>query len=286
MRAEQRDGSGAAAKAGGLRGYWALIGAQFQAAFNDNAYENLLMTLAAFGVAGAAGKDENVSFVLIVFTLPFMFSSPYGGQLADRFSKRSVSIAVKLGEIGIMIAGCLALFSPEHLWVSLLVLGLMGVRAGIFGPSKYGILPELVPEKKLSWANGVIELTTFVAIMGGTIAGIFLYWQFKAWLPGAMLPLMALSVIGAWIALGITKVPAANPSRPIRLNAVKELWRYFGYARRDRVLWLAVLGNAFKSAADPELSLMAMPTYLGQILPVGVVGLLVAGMLAADMGPG
>jgi acyl-[acyl-carrier-protein]-phospholipid O-acyltransferase/long-chain-fatty-acid--[acyl-carrier-protein] ligase len=244
-QAPEQAAGAAAARSGGLRGYWALIAAQFQAAFNDNAYENLLMTLAAFGVAGAAGKDENVSFVLIVFTLPFMFSSPYGGQFADRFSKRSVSIAVKLGEIGIMVAGCLALFSPQHLWISLLVLGLMGVRAGIFGPSKYGILPELVPEKKLSWANGVIELTTFVAIMGGTIAGIYLYWQFKAWLPGAMFPLMALSAIGAWVAFGITKVPSANPTRPIRLNAAGELWRYFHYARRDRVLWLAVLGNAF-----------------------------------------
>lgn len=46
---------------------------------------------------------------------------------------------------------------------------------------------------------------------------------------------------------------------------------------------LAVLGNTFKSNANPELSLMAMPTYLGQILPMGVVGLLVAGMLAAEM---
>jgi SSS family solute:Na+ symporter len=46
---------------------------------------------------------------------------------------------------------------------------------------------------------------------------------------------------------------------------------------------LAVLGNAFKSEANPELSLMAMPTYLGQILPAGFVGLVVAGMLAAEM---
>ncbi len=46
---------------------------------------------------------------------------------------------------------------------------------------------------------------------------------------------------------------------------------------------LALLGNAFKSETNPELSLMAMPTYLGQILPIGVVGLLVAGMLAAEM---
>ncbi|MEW6358535.1 MAG: sodium:solute symporter family protein [Planctomycetota bacterium] len=46
---------------------------------------------------------------------------------------------------------------------------------------------------------------------------------------------------------------------------------------------LAVFGNAFKSDANPELSLMAMPNYLSQILPMGLVGLIVAGMLAAEM---
>ncbi|MCX7019251.1 MAG: acyl-[ACP]--phospholipid O-acyltransferase [Candidatus Sumerlaeota bacterium] len=234
-----------AAETRSLKGFWALIVAQFQAAFNDNAYENLLMTLAAFGIAGAAGKDANVSYVLIVFTLPFMFSSPYGGQLADRFSKRSISILVKIGEIGIMLAAAAALFWAEHLWLSLCILGLMGVRAGIFGPSKYGIIPEIVPEKKLSWANGVIELTTFVAIMGGTICGIFLYDRFKHNLPASMIPLLMLSFIGAAAAFGITRVPAASPDRPIRVNAISELWRYAKYARADRVLWLAVLGNTY-----------------------------------------
>lgn len=229
----------------GLRGFWALIGAQFQAAFNDNAYENLLMTLAALGVAGQAGSASDVSLVLIIFTLPFMLASPYGGQFADRFSKRTITISIKLAEIGIMLAGAAALFYAHHLWISMCVLGLMGIRAGIFGPAKYGILPEIVPEKRLSWANGVIELTTFIAIMGGTIIGVLLYGWFKHMLPVAMLPLIVLSVIGAIIAIGVTRVPAAAPDRRIRINAVGELWRYFKYARADRVLWLAVLGNTY-----------------------------------------
>lgn len=228
-----------------LKGFWALVVAQFQAAFNDNAYENLLMMIAAWGVAGAAGKDANVSFVLIVFTLPFMFTSPYGGQLADRFSKRSISIAVKLGEIGIMLTAAAALFFTSHLWLSMCILGLMGVRAGVFGPSKYGVIPELVPEKKLSWANGVVELTTFVAIMGGTIFGIYLYHKFHDRLPLAMLPLIILSVLGAAAAFRITRVPAAAPNRGIRANAIGELLHYWRYARRDRVLWLAVLGSTY-----------------------------------------
>ena len=226
------------------RGFWALVAAQFQASFNDNAYENLLVQLAVFGAAATAAADANVSFVLIVFTLPFMLSSPFGGQFADKFSKRTICVVVKFFEIFIMVAAAAALYTGA-LWVSLLVLGLMGVRAGIFGPAKYGIIPEIVPTRRLSWANGVIELTVFAAIMGGTIAGIYLFKHFQAHLPHAIIPLLVLSVIGALLSLGITRVPASAPQRRISLNAVGQIWHYLKYARADRVLWLAVIGNAF-----------------------------------------
>jgi len=45
------------------------------------------------------------------------------------------------------------------------------LQGSIFGPSKYGLLPELLPTSKLSWGNGVIELTTLLAAIGGTLAG-------------------------------------------------------------------------------------------------------------------
>lgn len=229
----------------GTKGFWPLVVAQFQAAFSDHAYENLLMQLAAFGVAGAvAASDANVSYVLIVFTLPFMLVSPFGGQFADKFSKRTIAIVVKMAEIGIMVAAAGALMTGQ-LWVSLLVLALMGVRAGFFGPAKYGVIPEIVPERRLSWANGVIELTLFTAIMGGTVAGLYLFKHFNHNLPLAILPLIALSIAGAAVSFGIKRVPAASPERRISANAVAELWRYFKYARADRVLWLAVVGNAF-----------------------------------------
>ena len=58
-----------------------------------------------------------------------------------------------------------------HLYLAISCVFLMGVHSAIFGPSKYGLLPELLPEKKLSWGNGVLELGTFLAIIGGTVAG-------------------------------------------------------------------------------------------------------------------
>ena len=55
---------------------------------------------------------------------------------------------------------------------------LMGVHSAVFGPSKYGLLPELLPAKDLSWGNGIIEMMTFVAIIAGTAAAGVLHQAF------------------------------------------------------------------------------------------------------------
>ena len=51
------------------------------------------------------------------------------------------------------------------------ILGLLGVQAALFSPSKYGILPEILPHEKLSSGNGLLEMWTNLAIIGGTVAG-------------------------------------------------------------------------------------------------------------------
>lgn len=227
-----------------LKGFWALIAAQFQAAFNDNAYKNLLTVLAVYEAATPEKGKAMASTVSTVFILPFLFFSMYGGHFADRYSKRSVAIITKLAEVGIMLLGAVAFFS-HHFFISLIVLGGMGVHSAFFGPAKYGIIPELIPEKRISWANGILELSTFVAIISGTWAGGYLCGQFKGQLQYAMLILAVLSIVGAIIALSITKVPAAAPDKPLKLNFFVDLWRYIRYSMKDRVLWLAVQGNTY-----------------------------------------
>ena len=44
----------------------------------------------------------------------------------------------------------------------MVVLGLMAAQATFFSPSKYGIVPELLPDGDLSRANGLLEMSTFV----------------------------------------------------------------------------------------------------------------------------
>ena len=97
--------------------------------------------------------------------------------------------------------------------------------ASIFGPSKYGLLPELLPERRLSWGNGILELGTFLAIILGMAAGAVLYERFvgrQGW-SGAVL--IGLALLGLGFSLGITRVPAADPRKRFRANFLGDLWQ-------------------------------------------------------------
>ncbi len=227
-----------------LRGFWALIVTQFQGAFNDNAYRNLLLFSALTITSQLTEQNRLETIISAVFTIPFLLFSMHGGALADRYSKRSVLFTTKLVEILVMVIAGVA-FLTGYFWFSASILFLTCTQAAYFGPSKYGIVPELMPEKRISWANGILELTTFAAIILGTSAGAILFSLFENHLYYAMMVLCGFSIIGAISAHLITPVPAAAPDKPVKLNFVSDLFTNIRLARKDQILWLAVLGNAF-----------------------------------------
>ena len=55
------------------------------------------------------------------------------------------------------------------------VVALMGWQSALFGPSKFGSIPEIVRTDRISAANGLVGLTTVLAIVVGTVAGNLLY---------------------------------------------------------------------------------------------------------------
>ncbi len=210
------------------RSFWALIATQFQGAFSDNAYKNLVV----YSILGVAlPKDQREILVVVVgllFSIPFILFSMTGGFLGDRFSKRSVTAGTKVMEIGVMLVA-LAALGFASLPLQIAAVFLLSTQAALFGPSKYGLLPEILPQSRLSWGNGVLELGTFVAIITGTMAAGFMAEAFagRQYWSGAIL-------------VGLAAVGLAA-----RLNPISELLSEWKYVREDRVLYLAVLGNTY-----------------------------------------
>ncbi|MFZ0922810.1 MAG: MFS transporter, partial [Candidatus Acidiferrales bacterium] len=225
-------------------GFWSLIVTQFQGAFSENALKNLVILLILGLGLSQAQKNNLVPIVLVLFALPFILFSMAGGYLADRFSKRSATIGTKIFEICstfIVLAG-LAL---QNLPLEFVAIFLLSTQAALFGPSKYGLLPEILPEEDLSWGNGIIELGTFLAIITGTIAAGYLSDGFRGRQQWSGVIFIALAVFGTLTSLGISRVPVANPGRKFHANFVTEVWQEMREIKKDHVLWLAVLGNTY-----------------------------------------
>jgi acyl-[acyl-carrier-protein]-phospholipid O-acyltransferase/long-chain-fatty-acid--[acyl-carrier-protein] ligase len=226
------------------RGFWSLIVTQFQGAFSDNALKQLALFMGISLGMKEHAQDQLTSLTMALLTLPFIFFSMFGGSLATRYSKRDVTIAVKVFEILIMLVAAIGL-AHRNLVLVLGCVFSMGVHSAVFGPSKYGSLPELLPEKRLSWGNGILELGTFLAIILGTVGGSMLSVIFEGTPAWAGMTLLGLAALGLATSFGITRIPGADPSHPIRINFLSDLRDQCRIIRRDRVLKMAVIGNTF-----------------------------------------
>ncbi|HVA95448.1 MAG TPA: MFS transporter [Candidatus Dormibacteraeota bacterium] len=225
-------------------GFWSLIGTQFQSAFNDNALKFLVIYLIVERDFSSVQRDRFVLLVGALFALPFIFFSLAGGYLADRYSKRAVTIGTKFFEIGVMIFA-LASLAMANLTMESISVFLISTQGALFGPSKYGLLPELLPENKLSWGNGVIELGTFIAAITATMAAGFLAFYFRGrqiWSGGILL---AFTLLGLAMSFGISRLPAANPDREFRSNPFTDLGGQLRIIGRDHALGWAVVGNTY-----------------------------------------
>jgi acyl-[acyl-carrier-protein]-phospholipid O-acyltransferase / long-chain-fatty-acid--[acyl-carrier-protein] ligase len=230
-----------------LRG---LLIAQFFGAFNDNAWKLMVALLAIRqATAGMAPGPEletaaqtQTALTYIIFTLPLVLLSLVGGTLADRLSKRTVIIAIKVVEVCLMSAGTIALWlNPTGGILPLIVLCGMGAHSALFAPSKYGILPELIPHERLAAGNGLLELWTFAAILAGTAAGGFLLQTAGDLIWLAPLTLAALSAVGLVAAFGVPRVSAARATGGVR-STVRVAWAAI---QTERLLRLAIPGEIF-----------------------------------------
>ena len=225
-------------------GFWSLIVTQFQGAFNDNALKFLVIYLIVEQNFQSGVRDQLVLLVGALFALPYILFSLTGGFLADRYSKRAVTIGTKFFEIGVMVFALVSLTLGNFPMEAAAVF-LISTQGALFGPSKYGLLPELLPERELSWGNGVIELGTFLAAITATMAAGFLADAFRGrqfW-SGAIF--LGFTLFGVVTSLGISRVPAADPSRRFPANPFADLGTQLRLISKDRVLSWSVVGNTY-----------------------------------------
>jgi acyl-[acyl-carrier-protein]-phospholipid O-acyltransferase / long-chain-fatty-acid--[acyl-carrier-protein] ligase len=225
-----------------VRRFLPLAITQFLGAFNDNLFKNALVILITYVLAARSGLNAQVLVVLAggIFILPFFLFSATAGQLADKYDKAWLTGWIKLAEILFMLGAALG-FYLNNLYFLMTVLFLMGTHSTFFGPIKYGILPEHLATDELVAGNALIETTTFLAILGGTLlGGLAILGSGGAHLV-SMLAIMV-AILG-WVASRF--IPPTQPAAPdlqIGYNLLRETWRIVHYARSNGVIFLCILG--------------------------------------------
>ena len=216
---------------------------QFLGAFNDNVFKQALVILITFHAAGFAGLAPEVMVNLAggLFILPFFLFSATAGQLADKYDKARIIRLVKVLEIAIMVIAA-AGFIRHDVVLLLAALCLLGLHSTLFGPVKYAILPQALHEHELVGGNALVETGTSLAILAGTILGGLLIALPSG--PGLLVP--AVTIGAAALGYAVSRfVPLAPPPQPglaIDWNPFTETWRNLEFTRRNRTVFLSILG--------------------------------------------
>ena len=231
-----------------------LFWCQFCAAFGDNFLKTALVFVILYEVSGA---NSAVLITIAGATLiaPFFFLSGLGGELADRYDKAFIAQRIKLTEIGAAIVA-VAGFAFHSLTLLFLAVFMFGTLASLFGPIKYGILPDLLERRELPSGNALIEGGTFLAILLGTIvAGLAANGNSN---PVHFAWLMILTALASWLAsLLIPKSGEGAPDLTINRNVLVSTGSLIKQIRADpRLWWGALVASWFWLVGALVLSLL------------------------------
>lgn len=211
-----------------------LFFCQFFAAFDDNFLKTALSFVVLVQIAGA-NSAALITLAGAVYIAPFFFLSGLGGELADRYDKAWMAQRIKLTEMGAAALAVIGFALHSVIWL-FVALFLFGTLATMFGPIKYGILPDHLKPSELPAGNALIEAGTFLAILLGTIlAGIAANGNSNpinfAWL-------MVVTALGSWLSsLLIPPTGEAAPSLRVHRNILVSTWQLIKELRDDRRLW-------------------------------------------------
>ena len=216
---------------------------QFLGALNDNIYK-LLVVYFFIQIDGIENSHKILATTGAIFVLPFLLFSASSGTMADRFSKRNIIVLTKTLEFVTLALGVLA-FQYESKIGSYCVLFLMATLSAIFGPSKYGILPELVASDKISKANGLMTSFTFLAIILGTFSASFLLDITNRHFIIAALSSTLMAFIAMAASFCIEYTPPSGSSKRFNILFLAEITRTLKNASTHPSLLTAIFGSAF-----------------------------------------
>lgn len=277
-----------------LRAFYLLNATQFLGALNDNIFKLIVIYL-LIAVKGPASANTILSLAGAVFVVPFLLFSSGAGVLADKISKRTIIVFTKVLELLIVIYGIFAVrFVWE--WGVYAALFLLATQSAIFGPSKYGVIPELVEEKRVSKANGSLTSLTYLAIILGVFFASFLTDITDKNFVLVTCFCLVIAVIGLITSLGIKRTQPQRSTKKINPMFLYEIYQTLKNSWHIPHLLPCIFGSSFFLFIGAFTQLNIIPFamqslhlselgggYLFLATAVGIaIGAVLAGQLSKD----
>ncbi|MGO9673839.1 MAG: MFS transporter [Methylocella sp.] len=267
-RADASLRGGAATLAGLMRSrrFAPLFWCQFFSAFNDNFVRNMLAMLVLFRL----GEDEAGALITLavgIFMSPSLLLSGLGGEMADAWDKARLARALKGAEVLVQLLAAIGLWLASLPLLYAALFGL-GVINALFGPMKYGILPDLLKMEELIAGNALMEAATFAAIFLGLIAGGLSAARAPG---GVVLQLMLIALICWAFSLFIPATGRADPDLRLNANVLASTRALLREMTRDSQLFsrsLAVSWFWMAGAVALSLTPVALRNKTGAGIPV------------------
>lgn len=215
-----------------------LFWCQFFSSFNDNFVRQMLAMMILFRL-GESMAGPLIMLAVGVFILPSLFLSSLGGELADSRDKAWLAQRLKLAEIFVQMIAALGFWFASLPLLFTALFGL-GVIAALFGPIKYGILPDHLKSEELPAGNALVEGATFFAILLGLMVGGYAASHDRNAL-SVVIQLMAIAT-ACWLASRyIPATGAAAPNLKIDWNFFASTLRILRELKSDQRLWIGGL---------------------------------------------
>ncbi len=275
----------------GSRRFAPLFWCQFFSAFNDNFVRQMLALTILFRL-GEGQSGPLITLAVAIFILPSLLISALGGEIADSHDKCIIARRLKFAEIFVQLVAAAGFWFSSLPMLYAALFGL-GVIAALFGPIKYGILPDHLGTRELPAGNALIEGATFLAILLGLIVGGYAADHARApWTVVAQLTLIALACWGASRFIPATGVAA--PGLRVNPNILASTGAMLRELRSDGRLWIGGLAvSLFWMTGAVALSLVPVviktrigggvdvETAISALFAIGVaIGSLLAAMIS------
>ncbi|GHS87741.1 acyl-[ACP]--phospholipid O-acyltransferase [Campylobacterota bacterium] len=236
--------------------------------------------------------------------LPFIFLFSAAGFLNDKFPKTTIIRYATLIAIALSIMVLICYYQGWFI-AAFAMTFLLAVQSAIYSPAKYGLIKRIVGVEKLSFANGIIQALTIVAILlSSFVFSAIFEARYIAAEPNpdlilsSMLPIgFALVIMSCLEAFFAFKLPFFAVKQSEEKFAAKEfiklkyLRENLKIIRENKDIWLSIIGlSLFWGVA--QMVIAAFPAHykavilddnsiiINGILAVSSIGLIIGSMIA------